>query len=65
VLPRCSFSNYFNTEILKLFSKIEPIIVLDFKTTRRYPDNGDRIIEIGAVLLRNQKIVNRFQDCGV
>jgi len=38
------------------------IIVLDFETTGLYPDNGDRVIEIGAVLLRDQEIVERFQS---
>ena len=40
----------------------EPVIVIDFETTGLYPDNGDRVIEIGAVLLRDQKIVDRFQS---
>ncbi len=40
----------------------EPVIVLDFETTGLYPANGDRAIEIGAVLLREQKIVDRFQS---
>ncbi|MCF6267986.1 MAG: 3'-5' exonuclease [Desulfuromusa sp.] len=44
------------------FSQTEPIVVLDFETTGLYPDNGDRVIEIGAVLLRNQEIVDRFQS---
>ena len=40
----------------------QSIIVLDFETTGLYPDNGDRVIEIGAVLLRDQQIVDRFQS---
>ncbi|WP_321370278.1 3'-5' exonuclease [uncultured Desulfuromusa sp.] len=44
------------------FSQTEPIIVLDFETTGLYPAKGDRVIEIGAVLLREQKIVDRFQS---
>lgn len=47
---------------MKLSSPTEPIIVLDFETTGLYPDNGDRVIEIGAVLLRDQEIVDRFQS---
>ena len=47
---------------MNLFSPTEPIIVLDFETTGLYPDNGDRVIEIGAVLLRDQEIVERFQS---
>ncbi|MEA3545625.1 MAG: 3'-5' exonuclease, partial [Thermodesulfobacteriota bacterium] len=38
------------------------VIVLDFETTGLYPDNGDRVIEIGAVLLRNQEVTDRFQS---
>ena len=44
------------------FNQSEPIIVLDFETTGLYPANGDRVIEIGAVLLRDQIIVDRFQS---
>ena len=47
---------------LNLFSQNEPVIVLDFETTGLYPDNGDRVIEIGAVLLRDQEIVDQFQS---
>ncbi len=44
------------------FSQTESIIVLDFETTGLYPNNGDRVIEIGAVLLRGQEIVDQFQS---
>lgn len=44
------------------FNQSETVIVLDFETTGLYPDNGDRVIEIGAVLLRNQEIVDQFQS---
>ena len=47
---------------MNLSKQTEPIIVLDFETTGLYPDNGDRVIEIGAVLLRDQEIVDRFQS---
>ncbi len=47
---------------MNAFNQSETIIVLDFETTGLYPDNGDRVIEIGAVLLRNQDIVDRFQS---
>ncbi len=40
----------------------ETVIVLDFETTGLFPNNGDRIIEIGAVLLRDQEIIDRFQS---
>jgi len=38
------------------------IVVLDFETTGLSPDYGDRAIEIGAVLIRNSIIVDRFQS---
>jgi len=37
------------------------VLVLDFETTGLSPDYGDRAIEIGAVLVRNNRIVDRFQ----
>ena len=40
----------------------EPLIVLDFETTGLYPDEGDRAIEIGAVLLRGHEITERFSS---
>jgi DNA polymerase-3 subunit epsilon len=38
------------------------VVVLDFETTGLSPDYGDRAIEIGAVLLRDNQIVDRFQS---
>jgi DNA polymerase-3 subunit epsilon len=38
------------------------VVVLDFETTGLSPDCGDRVIEIGAVLIRNNRIVDRFQS---
>lgn len=38
------------------------LIVLDFETTGLSPDCGDRAIEIGAVLIQNNQIVDRFQS---
>lgn len=38
------------------------VVVLDFETTGLSPDRGDRAIEIGAVLIRNNLIVDRFQS---
>ena len=38
------------------------VVVLDFETTGLSPDNGDRTIEIGAVLVRNNRITDRFQS---
>lgn len=37
------------------------VIVLDFETTGLSPNHGDRAIEIGAVLIENNRIVNSFQ----
>ncbi|MBI5589942.1 MAG: 3'-5' exonuclease [Deltaproteobacteria bacterium] len=38
------------------------VVVLDFETTGLSPDNGDRAIEIGAVLVSNNRIMDRFQS---
>lgn len=38
------------------------VVVLDFETTGLSPDGGDRAIEIGAVLVRNNGITDRFQS---
>lgn len=40
----------------------DSVVVLDFETTGLSPNHGDRAIEIGAVLVRNNKIVERFQS---
>ncbi len=37
-------------------------VILDFETTGLSPDYGDRAIEIGAVLVRDNRIVDRFQS---
>ncbi len=39
----------------------DTVIVLDFETTGLSPDYGDRAIEIGAVILENGAIIDRFQ----
>ncbi|MFZ3046943.1 MAG: exonuclease domain-containing protein [Desulfatirhabdiaceae bacterium] len=38
------------------------VLVIDFETTGLSPDKGDRAIEIGAVLIQNNQIVDRFQS---
>ena len=43
-------------------SKANTVIVLDFETTGLSPDYGDRAIEIGAVRIKNGKVVDRFQE---
>jgi DNA polymerase-3 subunit epsilon len=39
---------------------IPPVIVLDFETTGLSPRHGDRAIEIGAVRIEGERIVDRF-----
>ncbi|MBU0483230.1 MAG: 3'-5' exonuclease [Proteobacteria bacterium] len=39
-----------------------PTIVLDFETTGLSPQQGDRAIEIGAVLIENNRVTARFQS---
>ena len=39
-----------------------PIIIIDFETTGLSPYMGDRTIEVGAVLVQNHQIVDRFQS---
>lgn len=38
------------------------LVVFDFETTGLSPDMGDRSIEIGAVLIENGRITQRFQQ---
>lgn len=38
------------------------LVVFDFETTGLSPDMGDRAIEIGAVLIEDGKITDRFQQ---
>lgn len=38
------------------------VVVLDFETTGLSPDCGDRTIEVGAVLISNNQIVDRFES---
>lgn len=39
----------------------DTLVVLDFETTGLSPDLGDRAIEIGAVLIREGELAERFQ----
>ncbi len=38
------------------------VVVLDFETTGLSPEQGERAIEIGAVLLEEGRIIDRFQS---
>jgi DNA polymerase III subunit epsilon len=38
------------------------VVVLDFETSGLSPDNGDRAIEVGAVLVQDNCITDRFQS---
>ncbi|WP_299806443.1 PolC-type DNA polymerase III [uncultured Shewanella sp.] len=40
----------------------DTVIVLDFETTGLSPNQGDRAIEIGAVMLKDGKVIDRFQQ---
>ena len=40
----------------------DSLVVFDFETTGLSPDMGDRAIEIGAVLIENGRITDRFQQ---
>lgn len=41
---------------------MEPVAVIDFETTGLSPDHGDRATEIAAVLLKDGKIIDRYQS---
>lgn len=38
------------------------VVVLDFETTGLSPEGGDRAIEVGAVLVEDNRITDRFQS---
>jgi DNA polymerase-3 subunit epsilon len=38
------------------------VVVLDFETTGLSLDCGDRVIEVGAVLIRDNRIIDRFES---
>ena len=45
-----------------LKSRADTVVVLDFETTGLSPRQGDRAIEIGAVLIEQGKVTDRFQQ---
>lgn len=40
----------------------ERVVAIDIETTGLYPERGDRIIEIGAVTLEGDRIINAFHS---
>lgn len=49
--------------MVKIFSMENyNVVVIDFETTGLSPNLGERAIEVGAVLLSNNQIVDRFQS---
>ncbi|MDD4976826.1 MAG: 3'-5' exonuclease [Bacteriovorax sp.] len=38
------------------------VVIIDFETTGLSPNMGDRTIEVGAVLVSNNQIIDRFQS---
>ncbi|MDW7646243.1 MAG: 3'-5' exonuclease [Desulfuromonadales bacterium] len=47
---------------MSVFFENPSVVVLDFETTGMAPDRGDRAIEIGAVRIEGDRIVDRFQS---
>lgn len=45
-----------------LTERADTVVVLDFETTGLSPDYGDRAIEIGAVLIEQGEVTDRFQQ---
>lgn len=43
-------------------SRADTVVVLDFETTGLSPNQGDRAIEIGAVLIEQGEVTDRFQQ---
>lgn len=46
---------------MSLYAPADSVVVFDFETTGLSPAQGDRAIEIGAVLLQSGVVVDRFQ----
>ncbi|MCG9731328.1 3'-5' exonuclease [Shewanella sp. Isolate13] len=51
-----------NSKLATLSRPADTVIVLDFETTGLSPTQGDRAIEIGAVMLKDGKVIDRFQQ---
>ena len=52
----------YSCEISTLKSLADTVVVLDFETTGLSPNQGDRAIEIGAVLIEKGEVTDRFQQ---
>lgn len=52
---------YLNKKIRKIVGNFN-VVVIDFETTGLSPNLGERAIEVGAVLLNNNQIIDRFQS---
>ncbi|MGS0693438.1 3'-5' exonuclease [Shewanella sp. 0m-4] len=51
-----------NITLSRPIQPADTVIVLDFETTGLSPTQGDRAIEIGAVMLKDGKVIDRFQQ---
>lgn len=47
---------------MDLFSTAETIVVFDLETTGMDPNNGERVIEVGAVKVRADQIIDHFES---
>ena len=52
----------YSRENSDLKSLADTVVVLDFETTGLSPNQGDRAIEIGAVLIEKGEVTDRFQQ---
>ena len=43
------------------YEQNETVVVIDVETTGMQPDQGDRVIEIGAVKMRGREVLERFE----
>lgn len=48
--------------------RTDDLVVLDFETTGLSPEGGDRVTEVAAIRIRNNRVVDQFEslvNCGV
>ena len=48
--------------IVLLLDQMNRYAVIDFETTGFSPQNGDRVIEIGVVMIENYRIIDRYES---